>query len=68
MRLHRLLTVISMAVGLIAGAVRAQTVTEFDAVQAILNLGGSVTRNDKAPGKPVVAVNLAGTGATDVEL
>jgi hypothetical protein len=38
---------------------------EDKAVQFIKELGGDVTRDDKAPGKPVVTVNLGKTQVTD---
>src|SRR5262245_32041096 len=41
---------------------------EAAAVKAIEKLGGKVTRDDKLPGKPVVAVDLGGTTVTDAGL
>src|SRR5207249_701618 len=41
---------------------------EAKAVEAITKLGGTVTRDDKLPGKPVIAVNLYGTKVTDAGL
>ncbi|MGL4553566.1 MAG: hypothetical protein ACRC33_20585 [Gemmataceae bacterium] len=41
---------------------------EDKAVAFVKKLGGYVTRDDRAPGKPVVAVNLEGTEVTDVGL
>ena len=41
---------------------------EDKAVALVENLGGSVTRNYKLPGKPVVGVGLTGTQVTDAEL
>ena len=38
---------------------------EDKAVEAVKKLGGSVTRDDKAEGKPVVVVDLSGTQVTD---
>src|SRR5215510_11853533 len=41
---------------------------EAAAVKAIEKLGGKVTRDDKLPGKPVVAVDLGSTTVTDAGL
>ena len=38
---------------------------EDKAVAFVKKLGGTVTRNEKAPGKPVFAINLSGTEVTD---
>jgi hypothetical protein len=43
-------------------------VAEDKAVQFVEKLGGRVTRDNKASGKPVVAVNLGGTKVTDAGL
>src|SRR5213080_1884739 len=47
-----------MLLACLSGAARAD---EASAVKAIEKLGGKVTRDDKRPGKPVIAVILAGT-------
>src|SRR5438876_851517 len=49
----------------LSGATRAD---EASAVKAVEKLGGKVTRDDKLPGKPVIAVNLTGTKVTDTGL
>src|SRR5262245_65130401 len=41
---------------------------EEAAVKAVEKLGGKVRRDDKAPGKPVVAVDLRSTLTTDADL
>src|SRR5215475_10522525 len=41
---------------------------EAAAVKMIEKLGGTVTRDDKRPGKPVVVVDLRGTKITDAGL
>src|SRR5712691_8230358 len=52
-----------MLLACLSGAARAD---EASAVKAVENLGGKVTRDDKLPGKPVIAVNLTGTHDTQV--
>src|ERR687885_253762 len=54
-----------MLLACLSGAARAD---EASAVKAVEKLGGKVTRDDKLPGKPVIAVNLAGTAVTDAGL
>ena len=54
-----------MPLACLFGAARAD---EASAVKAVEKLGGKVTRDDKLPGKPVIAVNLAGTLVTDAGL
>ena len=54
-----------MLLACLSGAARAD---EASAVKAVEKLGGKVTRDDKLPGKPVIGVNLAGTGVTDAGL
>src|SRR5205807_4570023 len=41
---------------------------EASAVKEVEKLGGKVTRDDKLPGKPVIAVNLPATKVTDAGL
>ena len=41
---------------------------EDKAVAFVEKLGGEVTRDKKAPGKPVIAVTLSGTEVTDAGL
>lgn len=41
---------------------------EDKAAKAVEDLGGKVVRDDKAPGKPVVQVSLAGSDVTDADL
>ncbi len=38
------------------------------AVEAVKKLGGNVKRDERAPGRPVIAVDLAHTQATDADL
>src|SRR5438132_7218776 len=57
--------VFCLTLGLTCASVRAD---EASAVKAVENLGGKVTRDDKLPGKPVIAVNLYGTKVTDAGL
>jgi len=47
------------ALGLLAALAPAARADEAAAVEALQKLGAKVTRDDKQPGKPVVAVNLA---------
>src|SRR5438309_8637075 len=54
-----------MLLAFLSGAARAD---EASAVKAVEKLGGTVTRDDKLPGKPVIGVNLAGTQVTDAGL
>ena len=54
-----------MPLACLFGAARAD---EASAVKAVEKLGGKVTRDDKLPGKPVIGVNLTGTGVTDAGL
>ena len=49
----------------LSGAARAD---EASAVNAVEKLGGTVTRDDKLPGKPVIGVNLNNTRVTDAGL
>lgn len=41
---------------------------EDKAVAFVRKMGGNITRDDKAPGKPVVRVDLDGTKVTDAGL
>jgi Protein kinase domain/Leucine Rich repeat len=41
---------------------------EAEALRAVQQIGGKVRRDEKAPGKPIISVNLAGTKATDADL
>src|SRR5947209_7412588 len=52
-----------MLLACLSGAARAD---EASAVKAVEKLGGTVTRDDKLPGKPVIGVNLTGTHDTQV--
>ena len=54
-----------MLLACLSGAARAD---EASAVKAVGNLGGKVTRDDKLPGKPVIAVNLYDTKVKDAGL
>ena len=54
-----------MLLACLSGAARAD---EASAVKAIEKLGGKVTRDDKLPGKPLIAVDLARTKVTDAGL
>ena len=42
--------------------------TQEQAIAAIKKLGGSVTLDEKKPGKPVIVVDLSKTKVTDAEL
>ena len=50
-----------MLLACLSGAARAD---EASAVKAIENLGGTVTRDDKLPGKPVIGVKLSNAVVT----
>src|SRR5438105_3614571 len=52
---------------LVAPAARADD-AEDKAVAFVEKLGGKVTRDEKLPGKPVVAVNLRNTFVKDADL
>jgi internalin A len=54
-----------LAVLTVSGAARAD---EAAAVKLIEKLGGTITRDDKQPGKPVIEVDLAFTPATDANM
>ena len=54
-----------MLLACLSGAVRAD---EASAVKAVEKLGGKVTRDDKLPGKPVIAVNFNLNPVTDAAL
>src|SRR5437016_6313067 len=54
-----------MLLACLSGAARAD---EASAVKAVEKLGGKVTRAENLPGKPVIAVNLAGAQVTDAVL
>src|SRR5438874_4326071 len=56
---------VGLLLACLSGAARAD---EASAVKAVEKLGGTVTRDDKLPGKPVIGVNLAGTQVTDAGL
>jgi internalin A len=56
------------AVVLILASAVSVRADEDAAVRAIESLGGKVTRDDKAPGKPVVKVVLSGSRVTDAGL
>ena len=53
------------AVVILAGTARAD---EADVVRFVEQIRGTVKRDDKQPGKPVVTVSLARTDVTDTEL
>jgi len=55
-----------LAVG-IAGC-ESQAVREEKAVNAIIKLGGEVTRDEELPGRPIAAVGLNNTKVTDSDL
>jgi hypothetical protein len=65
MRLIALLLLLAVC---LTGCGQTQAVREERAVNAILKLGGSVERDEKLPGQPVVGVSLCGIGVTDSEL
>ena len=56
-----------LAVGL-AGCGQTQAVREKRAVNAILNSGGHVTRDENLPGRPVVFVFFYDSKVTDADL
>jgi hypothetical protein len=51
-----------VAVVILAGAARAD---EADAVKLVEKFGGTIKRDDKQPGKPVVEVTIYNTKVTD---
>src|SRR5262245_49673205 len=58
-----------LAPGMLASASRGQDAEKPDAaIAAVQKAGGKIDREEKAPGKPVVTVNLGTTGATDADL
>src|SRR5262249_32912716 len=59
--------IIGLALLLTPGAVRADDAEE-QAVKAVEMLGGKLTRDEKAAGKPVAAVNLHDAKVTDDDL
>src|ERR1700704_2784555 len=63
--MRTMLVVVVLLLACLSGAAWAD---EASAVKAVEKLGGKVTRDDKLPGKPVIAVNLAGTQVTDASL
>jgi internalin A len=65
-RLPASLVLVGCVLGPVAPA-RADD-AEDKAIAFVEKLGGKVTRDDKRPGKPVVAVNLYGTKMTDADL
>ncbi len=58
---------LSLAVCL-AGCDQKQADPEEKVVNAILKLGGTVERDEKLPGRPVVEVHLEGPKVTDSDL
>jgi len=52
----------------LAGCGQTQAVREEEAVNAIIKLGGTVTRDKNLPGRPVVGVDLGSTEITDFDL
>lgn len=56
------------AVCLVFGLGATAPADEATAAAAFEKLGGSITRYDAAPGKPVIAVHLDGTRVTDADL
>ena len=56
-----------LAVGL-AGCGQSQAVREERAVNAVLKLGGDMTRDEELPGRPVVIVRLHGPKVTNASL
>ena len=52
----------------LTGCGQEQAAREEKAVNAILKLGGAVTRDEKLPGRPVVGVDLYDTKITDYDL
>jgi internalin A len=65
--MHVTTFLLSLAVCL-AGCGQTQADREEAAVNAILKLGGEVTKDEKLPGRPVVHVQLSGAGVTDSDL
>lgn len=64
---HRTLP-LTIAVMLLAAAPLHADDAEDQAVKAVEQLGGSVTRDDKDPAHPVVSVFLGGAKVTDADL
>ena len=62
----RLLSVV--IVGLLSTSISSGDEQEDAAVKLVEKAGGSVTRNEKTPGKPVIAVKLKMANVGDVEL
>ena len=69
MRPRRSTVLFAMAYALFAPALlRAADAQDKDIEEAIRKLGGEVTRDEKAEGKPVIGVRLDGLNATDAGL
>ncbi|MCX5669841.1 MAG: hypothetical protein NTU94_00770, partial [Planctomycetota bacterium] len=64
----RLIAVLLSLAVCLAGCGQTQAVREEKAVNAILKLGGEVTRDEKLPGRPIVEVYLISTPVTDSDL
>ncbi len=62
-----LLLALVMGVAGLEGLTRGG-LTDEEAVTEIERLGGSVTRDERLPSRPVISVNLSGTRVTDADL
>ena len=62
-----LLLALVMGVAGLEGLTRGG-LTDEEAVTEIEKLGGSVTRDERLPSRPVISINLSGTRVTDAEL
>ncbi len=66
--MFRLMAFALAVLGLCLGSSARADDAEDKAVAFVEKLGGKVTRDEKAPGKPVVGVDLGGTAVTDAGL
>src|SRR5262245_54211681 len=62
------LALIAVLVLAVCGMTLRADEAEDRAVKAVEKLGGKVTRDDKQPGKPVIALDLSWTKMTDTRL
>ena len=64
----RVIALLVTLAAFLAGCGQPQAVREEKAVSAIIKLGGTVTRDEKLPGRPVVGVKLGNYRVTDPDL
>jgi internalin A len=62
------LALVALLAALMTPALKAEEDAEVKALATIKKLGGKVTRDETAPGKPVVQVVLSASKATDADL